>query len=575
MKPRNIGVFCKSLLTCGLLSILCVLCCGCQEARLSSSQEVAAFEQAGPIEPKVDLDKLLSAKKNNFGVYTVGKGDVLEIQMPTIITAVSPKLYNDQQKQIEPYLCRVSDSGTITLPIIGQIDAEDKTLAQIEEEIVAGYYPKYVIEQPSVVCGVKEYHLRNVTVVGAVMQPGVYQLRSNEMSLVAALMKAGGIVEGGASLITIKNPQRKYVSSSSGDDVKQLAELGGQVNEQYIESIEKPTTNISDSKADSLDIDLAFQPARFSTTKGNLIIQRDGKTLYSKNIDLKNQYERENYIQEIKSIVGDKQAYITGEAIKQLAEQLSPSIRASQTNKPDMEETELIETASESKYNDSQKLDTAKQGCSGCAAAAKRAEANKQEYIEPTPVYENTVEPAPVTNNESVNDKVNFIEPVDTNYQPMPTTSPVATASVVEPIVLPVKGLNIPFADVPLTDGDLVEVKMLNPSVFTVIGLAKTPGAFPYPPDVEYNLMQAIGFAGGVDMIADPRFVTIYRQDAKGNVVSATFRIDKKFMAESYKIKIKPGDVISIDITSRTRTNVMLNQMLRLNFGLYVNPRLL
>jgi len=38
-----------------------------------------------------------------------------------------------------------------------------------------------------------------------VAEPGLYRLRRDEMSLVAALMKAGGIVEDGASLITIQH----------------------------------------------------------------------------------------------------------------------------------------------------------------------------------------------------------------------------------------------------------------------------------------------------------------------------------------------------------------------------------
>jgi protein involved in polysaccharide export with SLBB domain len=558
VKPTNIGIF-KIFLLSGILSVLCVLASGCQESKLSTNQEIAAFELAGPITPKVDLDQLLSAK-SNFGIYPVGMGDVLEIQMPTIITAVSPKTYKDQMQQVGPYLCRVSDSGTITVPILGEINVDGKTLAQIEAELVSGYYPKYIIDRPSVVCSVKEYHLKNITVVGAVVQPGVYQLRSNEMSLVAALMKAGGIVEGGASLITIKNPQRHYVSPqpvyepvkevNESTDVKQFAELAGEPNEQYIESIEEPTKNTPSPDFSALEVDLVFQPENSNSTLGNLNIQRGNETIYSKRVDVKSSTERAEYVKELQTVIGYEQAQIIEQAIEQLAVQLAPAIAASGEKPLDSEEMELVEAADESGHNNSNA--EKKEGCPDC---------NKK-YIEARPDSKTELKPI-----EDVNE-TKFIEPADNESSYMTAS----TGSAVDPIILPVKGLNIPFADVPLMDGDLIEVKRLNPSVFTVIGLAKAPGAFPYPPDVEYNLMQAIGFAGGVDIMVNPKFITVYRQDARGNVVSATFRIDKGFMAKMYDVKIKPGDVISVDVTARTRMNMLINQMLRINFGLYVSP---
>lgn len=545
---------------------------GCQEPKMSSSQQIEAFELAGPITPKVDIDQLLSAK-DNYGVYTVGAGDVLELQMPTILTAVSPKLYRNQQQQIEPYLCRVSDSGTITLPILGQINVEGKTLAQIENEIVIAYCPRYIVAEPSVVCNVKEYYLRDVTVVGAVTQPGIYKLQSNEMSLVNALMKAGGIIENGASVIIIKNPKRKYTPGSQtvkgADEIKQLAELDTGVNEKYIEYTETPKEEVkntpgNESDFPTLQVDLVFRPEDSSPTQGTLLVQHGPDTLYSKNINIKNPAERAEYIKELQNVIGAEQAYIVGRALEQLAAQFpSSAITASQTKQLNGEETELLEAANDLNQGGVKSQDAEKkEGCPGCPAATRSAEASNQRYIE-TP-SNNKVE------FETVNsaNNVKYIEPAQSAYQAAPT----ATAAVVEGIVLPVKGLNIPFADVPLMEGDLIEVKRLNPVVFTVIGLAKAPGAFPYPPDVEYNLMQAIGFAGGVDIIADPRFVTVYRQDAKGEVVSAVFRIDRKFMAKSCNVKIKPGDVICIDVTPRTKRNVLLHQMLRINFGVFINP---
>ncbi|MDD5135343.1 MAG: SLBB domain-containing protein [Phycisphaerae bacterium] len=558
---------------------------GCKESTMSSSQQLDAFELAGPITPQVDIDQLLIAK-NNLGVYVVGNDDVLELQMPTILTAISPARYKNQQLQVEPYLCRVGDNGSITLPIVGQLNVDNKTLAQIEDEIVNLYYPMYIVTRPSVVCSVKEYHFTNITIVGAVEKPGVYQLRSNEMSLVNLLMKAGGIVEGGASLITIKNPQRQYISKSAGE-VKQMAEFGSEIDEQYVEYIGTPEPVVQ-----TLQVDIAFRPQDGRDTYGELVVQHGSEKLYSKTIDISDSSQRDEYVKDLGYVIGTEQGYIVGQAIEQLASQLGSVVSAVSEIAPapavqlDDADNELINAANEidESFIETPVFQT-HQGCSSCGKnyietpepVQNEAQIEVQELkfgsvpVEPAYQPEVKLEPAeeiqPVEIEMVVDEnKIEYITP------PPSSDIAVKSPSVVEPIVLPVKGLNIPFADVSLVEGDLIEVKKLDPAVFTVIGLAKAPGAFPYPPEVQYNLMQAIGFAGGVDLIADPRFVTVYRQNARGEVVFVTVRIDKKFMASSCKVNIKPGDVISIDVTPRTKRNVLVHQILKINFGLYVSP---
>lgn len=111
-----------------------------------------------------------------------------------------------------------------------------------------------------------------------------------------------------------------------------------------------------------------------------------------------------------------------------------------------------------------------------------------------------------------------------------------------------------------------------NQRVFAVLGLVKKPDAFPYPADIQYNLMDALALAGGVDLAADPHYVKIYRQGSNGEIVSATFGIDSKSFADASNVIIKPGDVVFVEITPRTRTNLWLSQMLHLSFGAYVRP---
>ena len=103
--------------------------------------------------------------------------------------------------------------------------------------------------------------------------------------------------------------------------------------------------------------------------------------------------------------------------------------------------------------------------------------------------------------------------------------------------------------------------------VFTVMGLVNKPDAYDYPPDVQYNLMEALAFAGGLDMVADPRYVKVFRQDAEGEVLQATFGVDDKVLTDAYQVAIKPGDVIYVDHTLRTRINKFLSDVFHITVG--------
>ena len=138
-------------------------------------------------------------------------------------------------------------------------------------------------------------------------------------------------------------------------------------------------------------------------------------------------------------------------------------------------------------------------------------------------------------------------------------------------LALPVQGLNLPFADVALTGGETIQVERFKPLVFTVMGLVQKPGAFEYPVDQTYHLVQALAFAGGINDTADPRYVKVYRQDSGGRIVPATFRIGGRHWARAGRIPIKPGDVVSVEHTFRTRTRTILADIFSVNIGAVAN----
>jgi protein involved in polysaccharide export with SLBB domain len=324
------------------LTVAAAFLCGCIGPAIT--KDVASFENAGPLWPDVELRNLARGNKSGEP-YRVVTRDVLELQLPAAaLTSLASK-----QQLLTPvsYLCRVSEAGSIALPIVGSLRVAGKTLSEIEGIVTEAYYPRYLIRSPSVLVRIKDYHTVKVSVSGAVENPGVYDLRNDELSLVTLLTKAGGILKEGAGTIRIQAPKT-------------------------------------------------------------------------------------------------------------------------------------------------------------------------------------------------------------------------------EELVLPVYGLRFPPSDVVLKGGERVLVEQVEPQLFTVVGLVKKPGAYPYPPGAKYNLMQAVAIAGGINELADPKYAKIYRNGGDGNVLVGCFKICGRNKICSSAIDIKPGDVVTLEHTARTRTRMLLAAILRIGAGINV-----
>ncbi|MBN1391377.1 MAG: polysaccharide biosynthesis/export family protein [Sedimentisphaerales bacterium] len=197
LKKWRLVQCCETVLVL-LFLLLSLFLMGCDPA-LSSPKEVARFNKAGPVQTAGDFDE---SAKGKSGPYRVVPGDVLEFQMHVSLRIVSSELPDWFRpsfgyKEIEPYLVRVSDEGTVTLPIIGDIQVAGKTLAEIEKAVKKAYYPKYVAHPPMLVCQVKQYqaeHERVFTVMGLVNEPDAYPYPPDvQYNLMEALAFAGGL----------------------------------------------------------------------------------------------------------------------------------------------------------------------------------------------------------------------------------------------------------------------------------------------------------------------------------------------------------------------------------------------
>jgi polysaccharide export outer membrane protein len=115
------------------------------------------------------------------GDYRIGADDLLEVALFDI---------EDRNGDPERVSARVSRSGAVTLPLVGQVEVAGRTPVEAEELLRARFH-RY-IHDPQVTVFVKEYHSYRVSVVGYVTKPGVHHVRG-ESTLLDVLALAGGL----------------------------------------------------------------------------------------------------------------------------------------------------------------------------------------------------------------------------------------------------------------------------------------------------------------------------------------------------------------------------------------------
>ncbi|MBN1182662.1 MAG: SLBB domain-containing protein [Bacteroidales bacterium] len=561
---------------------------GCSDrVKLPSQSELVEFEKASAVNPTVDFNRLYEMQIDS-SPYQLKPEEVLEITMPSILRVVTTdeSVFTNQD---DKYVCRISKNGNITLPVIGEIAAAGKNLAQIETDIIQAYYPKYISSLPSVFVRILEYKTFKVSISGAVETPGLYSLRSDQMSLVGLLMEAGGIIDEGAALIQIQHSKGNIKHEDIGK-----SEVLAKPEDEHIyapiitETVDSSTTNLI---LNDIDIQLRFKPFSKKSMEGILTIKNDDEVLFAEKMDLSDEIERLLLLKQF-SLKEPRVSIINVEHnLCELAELLKSGSSSSRESSiaynkilseiEDDRKCNLISLYGKTKEQE-QGVFTYAQKPSAHFDTSKRDESllydDIKEYSNNSRLTGTALNPLQYQINPATeaikNQRISGTFNLAQNIGNQNIFSPNETRNS-ESIILPVKGFNIPFTDIALQDGDKVVVERLTEPLFSVVGLVNQPGNFPYPLDVKYNLMQALAFAGGLDRTSEPRYATIYRLKADGSICHASFEIIKDTnqsqLTEALNTQIKPGDIVSVEHTPRTRTNVFLDRVIRLNIGTYFN----
>ncbi len=150
----------------------------------------AAFITGG--QASADLERLarLWRRRTREGFiqdYPLGPGDVLEISVPGI-------------EELSNRTVRVSSKGTISLPLVGVVQASELAENGLRDEIRRRLEETYMYD-PQVNLFVREYRSRQVAVTGAVAKPGLYSLASRADTLLDMISRAGGMTDEAAARI--------------------------------------------------------------------------------------------------------------------------------------------------------------------------------------------------------------------------------------------------------------------------------------------------------------------------------------------------------------------------------------
>ena len=109
---------------------------------------------------------------------------------------------------------RVQGNGKITLPLLGEVDVDGLTLANLEKKLSQLLEVKY-LQNPQVTVFIREYQSKRVSVLGAVQNPGPYELLGRQ-TLMQIISEAGGLTsEAGDEIIIMRQ-----LDGSNGESLR-------------------------------------------------------------------------------------------------------------------------------------------------------------------------------------------------------------------------------------------------------------------------------------------------------------------------------------------------------------------
>ena len=158
---------------------------------------------------------LISADRPQDGFireYRIGPKDLLEIKVQEV-------------PELSSLGVRVSEDGSITLPLAGNIGLAGMTKDEVEKLIARVLIERNLVKNPQVSVFIKEYQSQVVSLIGAVTKPGIYQL-VGRVTLLDIISQAGGFKENAANEIFVLREGKSEAAATIRIDLEDLTVNG-------------------------------------------------------------------------------------------------------------------------------------------------------------------------------------------------------------------------------------------------------------------------------------------------------------------------------------------------------------
>ena len=187
--------------------VLMVSCASSPPSKGAVSPEVSMKEVESSRQVKEMNEKLMmsamSSKRSLSQDYRIGPDDLLEITV-----------FEDEKLN---KTVRVSSQGNISHPLLGILKVKGLTGSELEKEIRDLLTEKYM-NDPHVSVFIKEYRNQQISLMGAVTKPGVYDF-TGQKTVLDLLAMAGGLRDDAGSLLfLIRTPNPEASKKEKGFD---------------------------------------------------------------------------------------------------------------------------------------------------------------------------------------------------------------------------------------------------------------------------------------------------------------------------------------------------------------------
>jgi polysaccharide biosynthesis/export protein len=160
-----------------------------------------------------DADAEAPGSRSYENEYRIGPGDVLDI-----------RVFN--RPELSREMVRVDGRGMIRLPLINEVKAQCLTESELAELVISSY--REYLRNPHVEVFIKDYQSRPVVVLGAVREPGRFQLQ-RRVHLLELVSLAGGPTDlsNGRLQVTNSNGVSDCTEPGMSDDTVQWYTIEG------------------------------------------------------------------------------------------------------------------------------------------------------------------------------------------------------------------------------------------------------------------------------------------------------------------------------------------------------------